>query len=71
MAITVKERKMKIDFTTSMTFYEFLAICLAFIGILIPIVQVIWKKWVVKTKLNFFRMNEFLCTLINLDHIYA
>ncbi len=54
MAITVKERKMKIDFTTSMTFYEFLAICLAFIGILIPIVQVIWKKWVVKTKLNFF-----------------
>lgn len=36
-----------------MTFYELLAIILGIIGILIPIIQIVWKKWIVKTKLNF------------------
>lgn len=45
---------MNIDFSKSMTFYEFIAICLGVTGILIPIIQIIWKKWIIKTKLNFF-----------------
>lgn len=44
---------MKFDFSVPMTFYEFLAIVLAAIAILIPVLQSIWKTWVVKEKLNF------------------
>ncbi len=44
---------MKFDFSVPMTFYEFLAIILAVVAIVIPIGQAIWKKWVVKGKLNF------------------
>lgn len=45
---------MKFDFTIPMTFYEFLAIILAAIAIVIPIVQTIWKKWILHTELNFY-----------------
>lgn len=44
---------MIIDFKTPMTFYELLAIILAAIAIVIPIVQVIWKKWIQKPQLNY------------------
>lgn len=44
---------MNINLSTPMTFYELLAIILGAIGILIPIIQIVWKKWIVKTKLNF------------------
>lgn len=43
---------MTIDFDTPMTFYELLAIILAAIAIIIPVVQWIWKKWITKPKLN-------------------
>lgn len=44
---------MKFDFSIPMTFYELLAIALAAIAILIPIVQAVWKRWIVAPKLNF------------------
>lgn len=44
---------MKFDFDTPMTFYELLAIILAAIAIMVPIVQVIWKKWIQKAQLNY------------------
>ena len=44
---------MKIDFSAPMTYYELLAIILAAIAIIIPIVQAIWKKWIVAAKLSF------------------
>lgn len=44
---------MKIDFATPMTFYELLAIILAAIAIIIPVVQAIWKKWIIKARLSF------------------
>ena len=44
---------MKFDFSVPMTIYEFLAIVLSAIAILIPIFQAIWKKWIIKEKLNF------------------
>ena len=44
---------MAIDFKTPMTFYELLAIILAAIAIIIPILQAIWKKWFQKAKLNY------------------
>ena len=44
---------MAIDFDTPMTFYELLAVILAAIAIIIPIVQAIWKKWFKKEKLNY------------------
>lgn len=44
---------MKFDFSIPMTFYELLAIVLAAIAIIIPIVQAIWKRWIVAPKLNF------------------
>lgn len=43
---------MAIDLKTPMTFYEFLAIILAAIAIIIPILQWLWKKWITKPKLN-------------------
>lgn len=44
---------MKFDFSVPMTFYEFLAIILAAVAIIIPIGQAIWRKWVLKGKINF------------------
>ena len=44
---------MKFDFSVPMTVYEFLAIVLSAIAIMIPIFQAIWKKWIIKEKLNF------------------
>ena len=44
---------MKFDFSIPMTFYELLAIVLAAIAIIIPIVQAVWKRWIVAPKLNF------------------
>lgn len=44
---------MAIDFSTPMTFYELLAIILAGVAIIIPIIQAIWKKWIVTAKLNY------------------
>lgn len=44
---------MKFDFSVPMTFYEFLAIVLSAIAIIIPIVQAVWKKWMVQAKLHF------------------
>lgn len=44
---------MKFDFAVPMTFYELLAIVLAAVAIIIPIVQAIWKRWIVAPKLNF------------------
>ncbi len=44
---------MKTDFSTPMTFYELIAIILAAVAIIIPIVQAIWKKWIVSAKLSF------------------
>ena len=44
---------MKTDFSTPMTFYELIAIILAAVAISIPIVQAIWKKWIVSAKLSF------------------
>lgn len=44
---------MKFDFSVPMTFYEFLAIILAVVAIVIPVGQAIWKKWIVKGKLVF------------------
>lgn len=44
---------MKFDFTTPMTFYELFAIVLAAVAIIIPIVQAIWKRWIITPKLNF------------------
>lgn len=43
---------MTIDFKTPMTSYELLAIILAAVAIIIPIVQWLWKKWITKPKLN-------------------
>lgn len=37
-----------------MTPYEIVAICLSVIAILIPLAQWIWKKFIVKAKLNFY-----------------
>lgn len=37
-----------------MTPYEIVAICLSSIAILIPIVQLVWKKWITKPKLNYY-----------------
>ncbi|MFR3755375.1 MAG: hypothetical protein ACLTW9_29580 [Enterocloster sp.] len=47
---------MAIDFDTPMTFYELLAVILAAIAIIIPIVQAIWKKWFKKQNLIIFQM---------------
>lgn len=44
---------MKINFDTPMTFYELLAIILAAVAIIVPIVQVIWKKWIQRARLNY------------------
>ena len=44
---------MTIDFDTPMTFYELLAIILAAVAIIVPIVQVIWKKWIQRARLNY------------------
>ena len=44
----------KFDFAVPMTFYEFVAIILAAIAIIIPIVQAIWKKWIVRAKLKYY-----------------
>lgn len=44
---------MKFDFSIPMTFYELLAIVLAAIAIIIPIMQAVWKRWIVAPKLNF------------------
>ncbi|MBR3927530.1 MAG: hypothetical protein IKJ65_00855 [Clostridia bacterium] len=44
---------MKFDFAVPMTFYELLAIVLAAVAIIIPIVQAIWKRWIIAPKLNF------------------
>ena len=43
---------MVIDFNKPMSFYELLAIILAAIAIIIPILQWIWKKWITKPILN-------------------
>ncbi len=45
---------MKFDFSVPMTFYEFLAILLAAIAIIIPIAQAIWNKWILHTELKFY-----------------
>lgn len=44
---------MKIDFSTPMTFYELVAIILAAVALIIPIIQAVWKKWLVAAKLSF------------------
>ncbi len=44
---------MKFDFSVPMTFYEFLAIILAAVAIVIPIGQAIWRKWVLREKIKF------------------
>lgn len=44
---------MKFDFTIPMTSYEFVAIILAAVAIIIPIMQAVWKRWIVAPKLNF------------------
>lgn len=44
---------MNINLSTPMTFYELVAIILGAIGILIPIIQIVWKKWIVKNKIKF------------------
>ncbi len=44
---------MKVDFTLPMSFYELLAIILAAVAIIIPIVQAIWKKWITQARLFF------------------
>ena len=44
----------KFDFAVPMTFYEFVAIILAAIAIIIPIVQAIWKKWIVQATLKYY-----------------
>lgn len=44
---------MTIDFDAPMTFYELLAIILAAVAIIVPIMQVAWKKWIQKAKLNY------------------
>lgn len=46
----------KFDFSIPMTFYEMLAIILSGIAILIPIIQMVWKKWITQEKLNFLPM---------------
>lgn len=45
---------MKFDFSVPMTFYEFFAILLAAIAIIIPIAQAIWKKWILRSELKFY-----------------
>lgn len=44
---------MKFDFSIPMTSYEMLAVVLSIIAILIPIIQMVWKKWIIQEKLNF------------------
>lgn len=44
---------MKFDFSIPMTSYEFVAIILAAVAIIIPIMQAVWKRWIVAPKLNF------------------
>lgn len=50
----LERENMKIDISTPLTFYELLAISLAAIAILIPIVQTIYRKWIIKPKLHFY-----------------
>ena len=47
---------MKFDFSIPMTSYEMLAVVLSIIAILIPIIQMVWKKWITQEKLNFLPM---------------
>lgn len=44
---------MTFNFSIPMTSYEMLAVILSCIAILIPIIQTIWKKWIIQEKLNF------------------
>lgn len=46
---------MQIDFSKPMTFYELIAILLAALAILIPIIQAIWNKWIKKPQLNYYQ----------------
>ena len=43
---------MKFDFSIPMTSYEMLAVVLSIIAILIPIIQMVWKKWIIQEKLQ-------------------
>lgn len=44
----------KFDFSVPMTSYEFIAIILSAVAIIIPIFQAIWKKWIVRAKLKYY-----------------
>ena len=44
---------MKLDFSTPMTSYEFLAILISAIALVFPIIKWAWNKWVRKTKVTF------------------
>ena len=67
---------MTLDFSKPMTAYEFLAIILAAVAIIIPIVQMIWKKWILQTKLNFYPTGRSLLffnqsgSYIRIDGVY-
>lgn len=67
---------MKIDFSTPMTSYELLAIILAAVAIIIPIVQAICRKWIITAKLSFLPTGKaFLCfnqsgSYIRIDGVY-
>lgn len=44
---------MNIDFSKAMTIYELLALVLAVIALLVPLVKWIWNKWILKAKVSF------------------
>jgi len=48
---------MTIDFSI-ITIYELLSLILAIIAILIPIIQLAWKKWIVKAKLDYYPLKK-------------
>ena len=49
---------MKFDFSVPMTFYELLAIVLAALALIIPLVKWIYDKYIKKLKISFFALRK-------------
>lgn len=44
---------MTFNFNTPMTFYEFLALCLSVLALILPLIKTIYKTWIQQPKLKF------------------
>ena len=44
---------MTFNFNTPMTFYEFLALCLSVLALILPLIKTVYKTWIQQPKLKF------------------